>query len=203
MLSWLPWSLLACSPGSIVFPGGEAPIRSAHYRAELDDGDPVLRVFLSSSELPCTFPEGDDAAREQALVELQLATCRESARHVGLTLYRRNQSGSWSARYPARAGANPAALSDELPRLASGAYVGIEEAFLVQVDGLDRWYASAEETYLPDLGAGWVEVEEGAQLSGRFSFDGAGVYGAFAADACDTYDGLLELLVDDPMLLCP
>lgn len=200
----LTWSLLGCAAGSLVFPGGTAEVRTAWWRADRDDGDDVLRVFLSNSDLPCSFPGGGDAAFGDALQSLQLGLCREGARHVGLTLFRRD-GGGWSGTFPARAGANPAALTAERPRLASGSYGGVDEAFLVQVDGLDRWYAPLEEAYVPDLGEGEVHIEvDGERLSGTFAFGEAGVFGEVArGQACSEHDGLLQLMADDPLWLCP
>jgi len=194
-------ALLGCgTPGELRFPGGSAPVRTAWFHVDTQP-TPTLRVFLSSSVFPCRFPSVDSEAFDTAQADLQVAACREGAHHVGLTLYQQG-APPFDGRYPAEAGASELALGPDRPRLASGSYFGVDEAFLVEVDGLKRAYSPSEETYLPDLGRGEVSLADGDRLRGDFAFD-AGVYGSFQAEACDAEDGLLELLVSAPLQLCP
>ena len=207
MRCWVVWvagtcgGLAGCADlGELRFPGGSAPVRTAWYRIDAQPS-PSLSVFVSSSRFPCEFPEGRGEDYTEALGELQVAACREGAHHVGLQVFQ-SSGTTFDGAYPAEAGASAAALSASRPRLARGAYFGVEEAFLVEVDGLRRAYSPSEETYLPDLGPGRVELDHDERLRGELAFD-AGVYGTFTAEVCDANDGLLDLLVASPLQLCP
>jgi len=198
---WVPLVAVGCGgPGQLHFPGGSAPIRTAWYRID-SQPNPQLQVFLSTGRFPCSFPDVTGEAYREALGELQVAACREDSRHVGLSLFQ-VRGTDFDGVYPAEAGANAAALGPGARRLANGSYFAVEEAFLVEVQGLGRAYSPSEETYLPELGSGQVEVDSGDRLRGALSFD-AGVHGHFVAEACPAEDGLLDLLVSAPLQLCP
>jgi hypothetical protein len=187
--------MLACGgPGTLYSPDGTDELRTASYRVGIRDGAPELVILLSNGVLGCGFPfESETAAQAEAVEGMVAAACREGARHVALRLYDRD--ARFTGSFPGLSGADGRAL-ETLPRVSAGAYYAVEEAFLIEIDGLDRGYAASEDLYLPELGdGGRVEItstavnpaagEVGAEtLSGWFDFPDERVSGEFRAERC-------------------
>jgi len=206
MIRGLPIILLAgCAyPGSLVAPDGATVLQTARYRVGIRDGAPELVVVLSNSQLGCGLPLlPDEEAQEHALDALMAAACREDAQHASVTLYRRDEG--WEGTYAGRDDAAVSDLDAEQPRIARGAYFGVEEAFLVGLRGLTRAYSSAESVLLPHLGDGGevvIDRDRGGLLTGRLDFPRDGVHAEFRAEVCPGDTSLLDLIATEPTISC-
>ncbi len=193
-------------PGTLVGPGGTVELRTAIYAVGVTDGAPELKMLLSNGLFECGIPKlSDETEQDLALQGIFAAACREGAQHTSLHLYQ-GESTAWAGTFQGKTYASADDLTPERARLARGAYHSIEEAFLVELDGLVRGYAVAEEEVLPDLGDGGevtLDLDEGDRLLGRFSFPDEGVSGEFRATRCGGDTSLLEALTTLPSPLCP
>lgn len=202
--------MLACSvacsePGVLYSPEGTEPLRTAAYRVGLRGGEPELVVLLSNGEFTCGWPAFTDTNDQAEAIEgLLAAACREGAQHVSIRAY--DRTARWSGSFPGRSGGSFGDLTEDQPRLSSGSFYAVEEAFLVQVDGLDRGYAASEELYFPEMGdGGTVELEplgpgpgKGGtgpdRLRGWFDFPVQGISGEFLAEQCTGDTSLIDVV---------
>ncbi|MBX2801663.1 MAG: hypothetical protein KTR31_28555 [Myxococcales bacterium] len=199
------------SPGTVVGPLGHLTVRTALFRPGLQDGRPELFVFLSNGEFPCGLPDFDDPqAQARAMERLAVATCREGAQHVSLTLFARQPE--WTGVFVGSDDASVVGPTATVSQVARGRYLGVEEAYLSDLDGLVRGYTPQSVTTLDPLGdGGEVVLEPGSsgRLSGTFRFPdsegGVGVYGTFEASACDpdrVDASLLDSVQAAPLSVC-
>ena len=198
--------LLGCAPGSIAWPTGEDELRTALYRTDTVGSVQRLHLVLSNGVFACDLPaEPDPVAQQQALLELQVAACRENARHVDIELLR-GEGADWTGLYPGDSHADPSQIAGTRPRLANGSYYGIDEAALAFVNDFVRSYGVVEgqDVQALDVGdGGEVEIlRDGTTLQGRFEFPSADVSGSFRATECVT-GTLFDLLAVSPVGSCP
>lgn len=198
--------LLGCAPGSIAWPTGKDDLRTALYRVDTVGSVQRMHLVLSNGLFACDLPsEPDPVAQQQALLELQIAACRENARHVDIELLR-GDGDDWVGLYPGDSHADPAQIAATRPRLSNGSYYGIDEAALASVDDFVRTYGVVEgqDVQARDVGdGGEVEIQrDGAQMHGRFQFPLADVSGTFRATECAT-GTLFDLLAVSPVGSCP
>ena len=193
----------ACTPGEIYWPGGIGEVRTALLNTTHDGDLSRTDILLSNSTFECTLPQADDPADSARQIEsLLVGACREGAVHVYLALHRLDRRG-WEGIYT---GDDDGAggLTPGRHRLASGSWVGVQEAFLASFGEVERAYAveSAIDGTLGD--GGEVEIlGDGDVLRGRFAFPG-GIGGSFRAQACDGASDLFDdKLIPDPTLMCP
>lgn len=205
-----PWvaslALVACAsgPGTLVSPVGDTALNTALYRVGIFAGAPEAVIVLSNGDLECGIPDFPDTERQAEATEgLLAAACREGAQHVALTLYSREPG--WRGAYEGQNRAAPDALDEDHVRLAKGSYYGVEEAFLVEIDGLARGYAASEDLYLPDLGDGGtvrITEDEDDVLSGWFVFPGDGLSGEFRAERCTGSTEIVDKVAAAPINYC-
>ncbi len=192
------------TPGVLQTPDGITEIRTARYRIGVRDGLPEIVVLLSNGYFECGIPRYDDAAaQEAALTSLGAAACREGAKHVALHLYRREDG--WTGGYPGLTDASAEDLDEDHPRLARAAYYGVDEAFLVELDGLIRGYAAAKSTLLDGLGTGGlvqIDADTGDRLDGWFQFPDEGLAGEFRAERCTGDTSLIDVVTTAPTFYC-
>lgn len=185
-------------------PVGAEPLRTALYRVGLSDGAPELVIVLSNGDLQCGLPNWKDTSRQAEAAEALLAAaCREGAQHLALFLY--SGSPGWVGVYDGVNDAAAGALSADRPRVAKGAFYGIEEAFLVEVEGLERGYAASEDLWVPVLGASGevVITGEGADfVEGYFDFPREGISGEFHAERCTGSTELVDNVASAPIQYC-
>lgn len=198
--------MLACEgPGTLYSPAGTETLRTALYRVGVRDGAPELVILLSNGTIGCGLPAfTDTAAQAEAVEGLLAAACREGAQHVALHAY--DQAGLWSGDFPGKTWATYGDLTDDQPRLSSGAFYTVEEAFLIEIDGLERGYAASEDLYIPDMGDGGnvqltpvgTDATGGAvgpdRLRGWFDFPLDGVSGEFLAERCTGDTSLIDVV---------
>lgn len=194
-----------CGPaGTLVTPDGIEPLRTMMYRVGIRDGAPELALVLSNGDLDCGLPAffSDTNAQAEALEALLAAACREGARHVAIHLYQLDDR--WLGAFEGDDDASADLLSSTVPRVGRGAYYGVDEAFLVEVDGLYRGYTASEDTWLPELGDGEIVIDDDADdlLTGWFSFPDEGLSGEFAATRCSGDTSLLDILAAQPVHYC-
>ena len=206
--------MLACSdPGTLYSSEGPEPLRTAVYRVGLRNGSPELAIILSNGEFTCGWPAfADTNAQAEAIEALLAAGCREGARHVAIRAY--DRTGGWTGTFPGRSGGSYEELTEEQPRLANGSFYTVEEAFLVEIDGLDRGYAASEDLYLPDMGdGGTVELTptgpapatDGTgpdRLRGWFDFPIEGISGEFVAERCTGDTSLVDVVTAQTDFYC-
>jgi hypothetical protein len=197
--------LSACrDPGTIWSPMGTTPLRTALYRVGPRQGLDELVLLLSNGELTCGLPGLTDAeAQSDAIEVLYTAACREGAQHVVLRLY--SWDGDWLGQFPGAASASPDLLSSARREVAGGSFYAVQEAILVNVEGLGRYYAAAESLYLPDLGEGgeiMVEKMDEQALTGWFSFPDDELSGEFRAERCEGDTSLLDVVEPDLVHFC-
>ena len=194
--------MLACNgPGTLYTPDGPEMLRTASYRVGLRDGEPEMVLLLSNGHFTCGWPSfSDTETQAMAIAALLAAACREGARHVSLRAWDRTLS--WDGVFPGRSNVPSDALSDEIPRLATGSFYAVEEAFLVEIDGLARGYAASEEIYYPHMGdGGTVELSPAGttrdgteRMRGWFAFPEEGISGEFLAERCVGDTSLLDVV---------
>jgi hypothetical protein len=207
-------AMLACEgPGTLYSPEGTETLRTALFRVGVRGGGPELVVLLSNGEIGCGLPAyPDTAAQAEAIEGLLAAACREGAQHVALHIY--DRSGEWSGDFPGRSNATFADLTDEQPRLSSGAFYTVQEAFLIEIDGLGRGYAASDDLYIPDMGDGGnvqlslagADAAEGAvgadRLRGWFDFPQDEVSGEFVAQRCTGDTSLIDVVTSETDHFC-
>lgn len=198
-------------PGVLSGPGATTQLRTARYRIGISDGGPELVVLLSNGVFDCGVAAFDDAIAQSAAEEaLYVAACREGAQHVALHAYASFTDAGWAGAFPGADDAAVSTLGEDRPRLSRGLYYSVEEAFLVEIDGLSRGYQATEDTYLPELGdGGRVELDpetddpvELGTLRGSFAFPVDGVSGRFVAEPCAGDTQLLDVLAVAPTYYC-
>jgi hypothetical protein len=197
--------LPACSdPGIIWSPSGTTPLRTALYRVGPRQGLDELVMLLSNGELTCGLPGLTDLeAQSDATAVLYTAACREGAQHVVLRLY--SWDGEWTGNFPGSDSASPEMLSAAEQQVAGGSFYAVEEAVLVEVEGLGRFYAAEESVYLPQLGdSGQVMVEKMDErgLTGWFSFPDEALSGEFQAERCEGDTSLPDVVSPDLVHFC-
>lgn len=165
-----------------------------------------LQLVLSNGVFDCDLPtESDPIEQQQALFELQIAACRENARHVAIELLR-GDGADWVGVYPGDSHLDVSQIAGTRPRLSNGSYYGIDEAALSAADDFVRTYGvvQGQDVQALDIGDdGEVEITfDGDRLRGRFEFPSADVSGSFRARACET-GTLFDLLALSPVASCP
>ncbi|MCB9762210.1 MAG: hypothetical protein H6739_20590 [Alphaproteobacteria bacterium] len=183
-------ALAGCAPGSINYPQGSSPLYTAYFQELPSDGDATeTLVLLLNSTLDCdlTPEDADPVTREQAMAELYIALTREDARVVFLSLKRYVSATDPVGWYPIHDEPSVDYLLDGAsPFAARAAYVGINEARVVEDDGLYRAYEPV------DVEGGWMDepsevriTRSGDTLVGSFEFAEVDVSGRFRASPCD------------------
>lgn len=199
--------LSGCAPGSIAWPTGEDRLRTALYQPGSEDGIPTLTLVLSNGHFDCDLPsDPDPIAQSQALLDFQVAACRENARHVLIQLYR-GEGDDWVGAFPGDSLADPALIAPSRVRLSNASYYGIDEAALFGLDGFVRTYGVVDDAdvQLLDIGdGGEVTVRsQGDRLNGRFEFPTADISGSFRAKECAPGSTMFALLQQSPVASCP
>lgn len=204
---WLILGLCGCGggPGLLIDGSGLWPLRTARYRIGIRDGAPELALVLSNGDFACGLPSfpSDPERQARETEALLAAACREGARHASLRLYQRDED--WVGAFVGADHAEAADLTSERPRLARAAYYGVDEAVLIEFDGLTRGYAALEEIWLPVLGdGGEVRIEEktGSALRGWFSFPDEDLSGEFEATRCAGDTSLIDVIAAAPVHFC-
>jgi hypothetical protein len=185
-------------------PSGPAPLRTALYRLGPRQGLDELVLLLSNGELSCGLPGLTDLeAQSDATEVLYTAACREGAQHVVLRLY--SWEGEWLGQFPGSDAASAEMLSSAQRHVAGGSFYAVEEAILVEVDGLGRFYAAEESVYVPELGDGgqvMVDKMDDRALTGWFSFPDDDLSGEFRAERCEGDTSLLDVVSPDLVHFC-
>ena len=201
---FLGFAACKSGPGTLVSPQGTEELRTALYRVGIFGGAPEVVLVLSNGDLECGLPNFTDTSRQAESAEgLLAAACREGAQHVALYLY--TLQSSLAGHYAGENRASVDALGDGNDRVARGSYYGIEEAFLVEIDGLERGYAASKDLYLPVMGdGGEVDISSDADdtLEGWFSFPGDGISGEFRATRCTGSTELIDTIASYPLQYC-
>ncbi|MEQ1507548.1 MAG: hypothetical protein ABMB14_35285 [Myxococcota bacterium] len=192
-------------PGTMWSPQGTTALRTALYRVAVRDGAPELVIALSNGELDCALPTSTDTADQAEAIEALLAAaCREGAQHLALHAY--DVDEAWTGTFVGRTGAEASELGPLAPRLARAAYYTVEEAFLIEIDGLARGYAASEDLYLPDFGNdGLLDLDgpdDDGRLRGAFTFPDEALSGRFRAERCDGDTSLLDVIAAQPVHFC-
>ena len=206
----LPLVLLTgCGAGNIAWESGDDKLHTALYIWEDHGPTQAMTLFLSNGRFECELPDGlaqlflldsgisytDPDEAERAVLDFATALYREDARHVVLTLYKQTD-GDWTGRYPGNDDAQDALISDEQPQLASGQYLGVDDAIIDQEDGVVRTYLPSAYSWDPELGdGGFVQVDTaGTQINGSFGFPDAHLSGQFTAEGCGTTTELFDAI---------
>lgn len=199
--------LTACGSGRLAWATGDDLLRTALFRSEvLDDEVEHITLVLSNSRFECELPEVDDpAVREEAVLDLLAAACRENARHVVIDLYKHPSSQNSLGSYLGNTLAGPGLLSPTRPKLARASYTGIEEVVLTLTDGFARTYTVTEEDSRPELGEGGQVrlTDDRGPLRGQFSFPDGQISGRFHAEPCADDASIFDALALGPALSCP
>ena len=210
MFIFLPTFLaIGCAdPGWMRGPLGGTRIRTASWRVGRRDNRDELLLFLSNGVFDdCFLPAFDDQLVQAQLVQpTRVAACREGAQHMLFSFYGEAADASWTGTFPYDSTAEPRDVGISVPQFVRGRYYGVEEAYVVQVEGL-RVYASGEAIVSnPMVGEGGFELEEeAARLFGSFSLEGEDSFsGDFQAERCEGDTSFLDGL-DEAWLnsICP
>jgi hypothetical protein len=188
--------LLACRSGVIHYPTGTDDLRAAWFqtvpytRLVDQNGEPTLTqtvVMLANTQVDCAdIPTMDKKALDSP--ETVAVFTRENARVVILFLYQDKHRDLVS----------PYVLDDDLPGenvttengVASAAYLGVNEAELVDEDGLVRFYLPGSNPgdcmLVQDVPSpGEVVITDASpNLKGTFALDAIDVSGRFEAKEC-------------------
>lgn len=208
------WSLLACT-GTFHTEEGPDEVRSAlWFDVTTLEGieDPAVPrqslLLLLNSTLPCRAPEVendpdtpdvDEAAAAVRYWQAQLYTAfsREGALAVAMGLY--TYEPEWTGEYSfyANTFAHATDRLREESRVAYGAWYRVDEAALIEADGVYYVYEPTRVT--PGVGVedpAWVRVTTrgDAHLAGQFSFTPTELSGTFRAEACDNGE-LLDAVI--------
>lgn len=192
---FLMW-LIACTPGTIDSSLGRDELRTAWYMAQEGADADRMRLLLLNSDLPCDITPAleDPALRDEALNSLYIAFTREGARAVYVELSRMPNEESWEGYFPLYdLDSIDHLLTGTDPFGGRGLYVGVNEAQVIEEDGLYREYAPTEVEF------GWADTpsqlhisRDGDTVTGSFGFDDLDVSGRFRAAACDSLDFTLD-----------
>jgi len=199
------WTLLACT-GTFHTDQGPDAVRSAlWFDVTTLEGveDPAVPrqslLLLLNSTLPCRAEDVendpatadiDEAAAATRYWQAQLYTAfsREGALAVAIALY--TYEPDWSGEYSFYPNTFTRAadrLAEE-SRVAYGAWYRVDEAALLEADGVYYLYEPTQVT--PGIGVddpAWAVVDARGddQLAGQFSFTPTELSGTFRAEACD------------------
>jgi hypothetical protein len=210
--------LCACRSGVIHFATGSDDLRAAWFATDPAYTQNLSQtvVLLANSSVDCDTIPSLDATKEDLAVPADAAILtRENARVVILFLFQ--QAGeSLESTYvvePERDGENVTTENG----VASAAYLGVNEAVLIDEDGLNRFYLPGSNPgdcelvdHVPSPGE-VVIAHAGTHLKGTFSLDAIDVSGHFDAKECSTNPDFvttlqsvavlrqnLSMCVDDP-----
>ena len=184
--------------------GDREILRTALARHEVVDGVAHASIVLSNGLFECELPKHDDPARaQQALQNLVTGACREGAKHVTLQLWR-EPGGSWEGDYTGIGGGGPLDLSKKTPRVADAVYYSVDEAFLAQLEDLDRAYYVEERTLVSgasDNGAIRID-HSGSVMRGSVALPDVDVLAEFEAEWCTGTASLMRMLEGSPGYVC-
>lgn len=173
-------------------PFGIDEIRTAWFTERASDGEPSVTVLVSTGLLPCTIDAADATNGEFA--SLLVAACREGSQHLALDLH--DPEARWDGTFLGRP------EDSAVGRRAAGSWYGVDEAFLVQISGIDRAYLSATDRSLSLGEGGRVEAALDDDALAVEAWFPEGVSARFRADRCEGPAQLLELVRADPGFYC-
>lgn len=205
---------LACV-GTFQTDDGPDAVRTALYfdvnAAEGTTNPAVPReiiILLLNSTVPCRAPEVENdpetdtvdeaaAAVQYWQAQLYSAFSREGALAVAMGLY--TYEPDWEGRYTFEADAftNARDLLESETRVAFGSWYRVDEAVLLEADGVFYTYAATDVSFGAAVAdPAWLNLRAGRNgaLAGNFSFTPTELSGNFEAVACDNRD-LLEALL--------
>lgn len=193
--------LAACASGTINYPTGSDRIRTAYFATEDDPAWDNVRqavVLLANSDVSCnSIPSFDESAMELDEIAEVAAFTREDARVVVLYLYQRRDA-EWTSQYDLLTDHSGEFVTTS-KGVAGAAYLGVEEAALLDDDGLQRFYQPGSNPgdcmLLPNVGEpGSVEITRDGndKIGGSFSLEGIDVSGHFTAERCSQNPTFVE-----------
>lgn len=184
--------------------GDREILRTALARHEVVDGVAHASIVLSNGLFECELPKHADPARaQQALQNLVTGACREGARHVTIELWR-EPGGTWEGDYTGIGGGGPLDLSKKTPRIGDAVYFSVDEAFLAQLEDLDRAYYVEERTLVSGASDdGTIRIEHsGRKMKGSVFLPEVDVIAEFDAEWCEGTASQMRMLEGTPGYRC-
>lgn len=185
-------ALIACTPGTVSTTAGSDRLRTALYHVERDPDGDQLTLMLFNSYVPCQLEprDGDAQAIDAAREALDIALLREGSRVVFAEVLRLPGEKTWTGPVPIYDDENLGRFLDGVdPMAARALYGGVNEATLLDDDGLEQTYNPTDVDLAWITPPSWLELRETRDgLSGRFSLENVDVAGRFRAQPCPTLD---------------